>query len=378
MKAVVTDYDIITPFGCGTTPCWEGLLAGRSAIAELKRFDTAAFQSAVAGTIPDLSYHQGPSLVWQSFQRLAERAAGRIPSDARLILATTTGEVDLLERALLSGESVERAGSLDGTLRKTRDLFRLSNAGTLVSSACASSTAAIAIGAAAIRDGECDCALVVACDAVTEFVFSGFSSLQALDPQGARPFDAGRRGLSVGEGAGWMLLMSAERAEREHAEGLGRVAGWGMSNDANHMTGPARNGDGLARAIRAALRSAGCRQNEIGFICAHGTGTVYNDSMEMMAFDSLFDMPRPIFSVKGGIGHTMGAAGLIEAVLTFKALHENQIPPTVRLQVPDDLAVDWAAHDGLELPTEIALTTNSGFGGVNAALTLCTAARGAA
>lgn len=370
MNAVVAAYDILTPYGHGVAPFWKGLIAGRSAISRLKRFDTAAFQSRLAGTIPDLTYHQGTSLVLQSLQRLAGRAEDRIPTDARLLLATTTGEVDLLEQAVLCDEGDAQASGLDHLLRKTRDLFRLQTAGMVVSSACVSSTAAIALGAAAIRDEECDCVLVVACDAVTEFVFSGFSSLQALDPGGARPFDADRRGLSLGEGAGWLLMMSEARARREHAAWLGSVAGWGMSNDANHMTGPSRDGEGLARAIRGALRSGCCEADAVGFICAHGTGTVYNDAMEMKAFESVWTLPRPLFSAKGGLGHTLGAAGLIEAALTFTALQEKRIPPSVRLQQPDVAAAGWVTEAAVPLQAGTAISTNSGFGGVNAALLL--------
>ncbi len=370
MNALVTAYDIITPYGSGVERCWEGLLTGTSALSPVKRFENTTFHRQLAGTIPGLTYHEGDSLVLQSLQRLASRAEGSIPTDAKLLLATTTGEVDLLEQAVLHGKGDVQASGLDQLLRKTQDLFGLEDAGTVVSSACISATAAIAMGASAIRDGWCDCILVVACDAVTEFVFSGFSSLQALDPEGARPFDANRRGLSLGEGAGWLLLMSETRAKREQSVWLGSVTGWGLSNDANHMTGPSRDGEGLARAIRAALFSGGCETDDIDFICAHGTGTVYNDGMELKAFESVFQSPRPVFAVKGGIGHTMGAAGIIEAVLTCKAMQENVLPPTVRMQQPDALAAGWVTNAPLPLIADMAISTNAGFGGVNAALLL--------
>jgi 3-oxoacyl-[acyl-carrier-protein] synthase II len=371
-QAVVTAYELITPYG-GLEACWAGLRSGVSALSRTDRFETAAFQSQWAGTVQGLNYRQGPSLVFQLLEKLFTTAGNNIPPDARLLLATTTGEVDLLEQAVLSNSGSVQESGLERLLEKTRGLCGVQDSGTVISSACTSSTAAIALGAAAIREDECDCVLVVACDALTEFVFAGFSSLMALDPDGARPFDANRKGLSVGEGAGYLLLMSEERALKEKRPVLGTVAGWGLSNDANHMTGPSRDGAGLARAIRTALRLAETDEKQLGFICAHGTGTPYNDTMELLAFQSVFSSPRPLFSVKGGMGHTMGAAGLIETVLTFKCLQEHCVLPTIRLQQPDELAAGRVSAEAVPTTARIALSTNAGFGGVNAALVLTVA-----
>ena len=369
-KAVVTAYDLITPYGAGTEACWSGLLRGASALAPVDRFSTDAFQTRLAAIVPGLNYQQGASLVFQLLEQLFKTSGDAIPADAQLLLATTTGEVDLLEQFVLFDSGSLQDSGLERLLEKTRVLCGVEEGGMVVSSACISSTAAIAMGAAAIRDGVNDCVLVVACDAVTEFVFSGFSSLMALDPAGARPFDARRKGLSLGEGAGWILLMSEERARREKRPNLGLISGWGLSNDANHMTGPSRDGAGLARAIHMALRLADVDEHEIGFICAHGTGTAYNDTMEMLAFQSVFSSFHPLFSVKGGMGHTMGAAGLIETILTLKCFQEGCVLPTVRLQDPDELAAGWVSADALPTAARSALSTNAGFGGVNAALVL--------
>lgn len=370
ITVVATACDLITPYGIGLDACWSGLRSGESALSKVNRFETAPFHSSWAGVVPGLMYRQGASLVFQMLEKLFPTAGNDIPADARLFLATTTGEVDLLEQAVLSGSGSVQESGLDRLLKKTRALCGVQDGGMVVSSACISSTAAIALGAAAIRDGECDCVLIAACDAVTEFVFSGFSSLMALDPDGAHPFDANRKGLSVGEGAGWLLLMSDDRARRENRSILGTVDGWGLSNDANHMTGPSRDGAGLARAIRTALRLAGTGEKEIGFICAHGTGTPYNDNMELLAFRSIFSSLRPLFSVKGGTGHTMGAAGLIETILTFRCLQEGCVLPTVNLRQPDELAVGQVSAESVPTSARVALSTNAGFGGVNAALVL--------
>lgn len=370
MKSVITDFNVITPYGLGLDACWAGLLSGTSMLAEVDRFDTAAFRSHVAGIVPGLEYHQGKSLVFQMLEKLFPTTGTNIPTDARLLLASTNGEVDLLEKAVLNGSDDVRESGLEFLLGKTRALCGVDAPGQVIASACISSTAALAMGAAAIAAGECDCVLVVACDPVTEFIYSGFSSLMALDPDGARPFDANRAGLSVGEGAGYVLLMSEERALRENRSVAGEIAGWGLSSDANHMTGPSRDGSGLARAIQCSLRLAGLDEKKIGFISAHGTGTQYNDAMEMLAFKSVFSTRRPIFSIKGGMGHSMGATGLIETALVTRAFDEDTVPPTVRMAEADENAEGWVSAKAVGVTCEFALKTNSGFGGVNAALVL--------
>lgn len=371
MSVCVVDGDLVTAYGCGLDACWNGLMNGRSAVKPLDRFGTEPFQSHNAAVFDGLTYRQGESIVWQMLTRLLAENDPRIPDDVPVLLASTTGEVDLLEQAVDAGQADCSESKLAVLLEKVCARIGGQHAGAVVSSACASATVALAQGAEMIRQAECDCVVVVACDAVTEFVYSGFASLMALDPDGARPFDAERRGLSVGEAAGFALLMSTERAEREGRASLGALAGWGMSNDANHMTGPSRDGAALAQAMVHSLKKGGVEPHQIGFICAHGTGTNFNDSMELKAFKTVFDQALTIFSVKGGTGHTMGAAGLVEALLTLRALEKQTVPPTVSLQQVDEEAVGWASSETVFYNgTELALSTNSGFGGVNAALLL--------
>lgn len=367
MKTVAVDVDMLTPFGEGLDACWDGLRDGVGMVSKVDRFSTEAFPCHLAACIPGLRYHAGPSLVEQMLQALQKRAVA-IPEDAYLMLATTTGEVDLLEETILSDTTDTRAGALDVLLNKCCDLFALNTGGTVVSAACASSTVALGLAAASIESGSRDCVLIVACDAVTEFVFTGFSSLMALDPEGARPFAAERKGLSIGEGAGYILLMSEKRAQRENRPILGQIAGWGLSNDANHMTGPARDGEGLARAVAKSLRTAQMAPERVGFVCAHGTGTLYNDAMEMSAFKRIWSQPCPTFSIKGAMGHAMGATGLLEAALSLRALQESVVLATTNVQHVADEALGWVTTEAQPCHTDMALSTNSGFGGVNAAV----------
>ena len=372
MRAVVVAADMITPYGPGVDACWEGLLAGRTAVVPVTRFVTGHFHSGVAGIVPGLAYHGAESLVMQMLRLLFDRNPDCCPSDAQLILATIKGEIDLLEKSILSGSMDAAECGLDRLLEKVADLTSVTGEGLVVSSACTSSAAAAARGAAMIRSGRRDAVLVVACDSVTEFIYSGFSTLMALDPVPARPFDKGRCGLSVGEAAAFMLIMSEKRARREKRPVLGELAGWGMSDDANHMTGPSRDSEGLVLAIGKALRSANVNSGRIGFVSAHGTGTVYNDAMEMQAFRKIFTQRKlPVYSLKGGIGHTMGAAGLVEMIIALRALREEIIPPTVNLTTADDDAAGWAAgRSRVPESGSMALVTNAGFGGVNTALVL--------
>ena len=222
-----------------------------------------------------------------------------------------------------------------------------------------------------IREGERDCVLVVGCDNVSEFVAAGFSSLMALDEDVARPFDKRRKGLSLGEAAAFLLLMSESRAAREGRPVLAEISGWGLTSDAHHITSPAPDGSGLALALNKALDSAEIRAADVGSVSAHGTGTVYNDSMEMKAMKSVFrDGKVPTYSVKGGIGHTMGTAGLVDILVAIKTLSEERVPPTVNLREVDDEAAGWVFPEARECSGAVTISTNSGFGGVNCAVVL--------
>jgi len=372
MSVRVVDGDLVTAYGVGLDACWNGLNEGRSAVKPLTRFSTEPFQCHNAAVFDGLTtYRAGTSIVWQMLTQLLAENDSRVPDDALILLASTTGEIDLLEQSIDADTPTCSESKLATLLEKVCTRLGEKRSGAVISSACASATVALAQGAGMIERGEQECVLVVACDTVSEFVYSGFASLMALDPDGARPFDAKRRGLSVGEAAGFALLMSAERAERENRPSLGELAGWGLSNDANHMTGPSRDGSALAHAIETSLTHAKISLTAISMICAHGTGTPYNDAMELKAFKTVFPEPKPLFSVKGGTGHTMGAAGLVETLLTLRGQREGFVPSTVGLKQPDEEATGWASPEAVQLKeSEWALSTNSGFGGVNAALVL--------
>ena len=369
-EVVITAAAAVTGLGDTLDRTWDRLLAGECAFAPVDRFDTGAYTCSLAACVPDLVPAANGSRLPSLLDRLMD-GFGPVPADSRLLLATTKGAIDLFDRQR-PGESLAGREILAGAL--LADLgrrFGIDGPACNINAACASSTIAVARGAAAIAHGLTETALVVCCDLVSEFVFSGFSALMALDPAGSRPFDRDRAGLTLGEGAAALLLMSRERAEGENRPVLARVLGWGTANDAHHITAPARDGCGLILAVRQALATAGLPAGEVDGISAHGTGTVYNDLMELTAFRTLFGAGcPPLHSVKGALGHTLGAAGGIEVALGVRSLAAGLLPPTVGLVEPEPAAGGLVSSIAQSFAGRVLLSTNSGFGGINGALLL--------
>lgn len=365
----VVDHGLISAYGDGVACCADGLLSGNTALVKAGDAFPSQLSEMPVGRVPNLGAGSG------RLTRLLERlfkAGHSIPSDAMIYAATTVGEIDVLEAAVRAGKEADAASSCVSTLggRVGALLNRSPEKGLTFSAACASSTAALAMAASAIRRGELSCALVVGCDSLSEFVLSGFAALMALDARGARPFDLDRKGVSLGEAAAYCVLMSEERAAQEGRAIHGYVQGWGMTCDANHLTGPSRDGLPLAEAIKQALTLSELTADDVDAICAHGTGTLYNDQMELLSFHRAMRQRQvPLFSVKGGMGHTLGAAGLAEMLLSLEFLKRGIIPATIGMTMPSPEAEEWASACPQSISKDgVMLTTNSGFGGVNVAV----------
>ncbi|MCB9896299.1 MAG: hypothetical protein H6839_17855 [Planctomycetes bacterium] len=234
---------------------------------------------------------------------------------------------------------------------------------TVISNACVSGAQAVIEAVDALADGECDLVAVNAGDYISSFVNDGFAALQALATAEARPFDRSRDGLTLGTGDA-----TVEMRRATNGSPYPRIVSYGCSNDANHISGPSRDGSGLALAIERALE--GIDRSEIRAICAHGTATQYNDAMEARAFDTVFNgNPPPVFGIKGAIGHTLGAAGLIEVIISALVATEGIIPPTVGFeQGEEDFPLDVVHGEPRRIKPGYVLTTNSGFGGMNTAI----------
>jgi 3-oxoacyl-[acyl-carrier-protein] synthase-1 len=241
----------------------------------------------------------------------------------------------------------------------------------VVSNACASGAIGVEVAAELLSRSRFENAVLFGFDSVTRFVATGFSALSALSPGGARPFDARRDGLTLGEGA-CIAVLSSRAPFRDDIV----VAGAGSSNDANHRTGPSRTGDGLHRAAQAALRDAGMRASSVGAVKCHGTATNYNDAMEAKAIFSLFgeEIP-PCFSIKGAIGHTSGAGSLLELCVAAECLRRRRVPPTCGYAehgVDEPIPVSASAQ---QLFQQSILCLSAGFGGINAAVVLSAGGR---
>ena len=366
----VTDATAVTALGRSLEELWQQLLSGRSAITPINRFSVKGYKSRFAACIEDLHCAGTLSVIHDLLGRLYKEM-GPVPTDARLYTATTKAGIDNLER-MRRGEPVNTSDILVSAIAKqVSHRLGLICPGTNISAACASSTIAVSKGAALIAAGRAECVLICCMDLVTEFVFSGFSALGALSPNPCMPFDRDRSGLTLGEGAASVLLMKGERAKKEGRPHLGTVLGWGVADDAFHVTAPASDGRGLLAAVKQALKRAGLEPEAISAVCAHGTGTVYNDHMELTAFDQLFgDRRLPVYAIKGAIGHTLGAAGGIEVALGLKSLSEGLAPPTVGFSKGEDNTVERVSSQPAVIPGNHLLSTNSGFGGINAALIL--------
>jgi 3-oxoacyl-[acyl-carrier-protein] synthase II len=245
---------------------------------------------------------------------------------------------------------------------------------TVASVACASGNAALGTALDLIRSGRADQVIAGGVDALSDFVVAGFASLKALDPEPCRPFDRSRRGLNLGEGACILIVESEAHARARGAPIRAFLDGYGAAADANHMTGPDREGRGAALAMRAALADATLDSGAIDFVSAHGTATPFNDAMEAKALQTIFGAHAqkvPLNSIKGAIGHTLGAAGAFEALLCVRTMETGLIVPTPGFAERDpEIDLDVVAGAARPARVAAALSTSSGFGGVNATIVL--------
>ena len=371
MKPVfISKVATVTSLGAGAETLWQSLLDGRSGIATLNRFDTEHYISALAACIDGLESPHGGSLLDPLLEQLVDQL-GPVPRETRLLAASTKGEIDRLERTCRAGEPLPQSVLFEPLLEKISRRFNLTDPGMNINAACASSTIALARGAAMIASGEAASVLIYAADIVSEFVFSGFSALQALSPEPCQPFDRRRKGLNLGEAGVALLLSNKESLRSRELSPLAMIAGWGAANDAHHVTAPARDGCGLILACRSAFKRAGVDPCQIAAINAHGTGTVYNDAMELTAFNELFgEALPPLHGLKGSLGHCLGAAGGLEAVVAAHSLQAQKIPGTVGCLQPEVAGQGMVSASCQEISGDYLLCTNSGFGGVNGALVL--------
>jgi 3-oxoacyl-[acyl-carrier-protein] synthase-1 len=317
---------------------------------ESKNGDSALtpFENIIIASVKDTLKNQEPDL--------ADPRTG-------FILSSTKGNISLIENEQMNPDLEHRVGLSTSAERITKSLGIVCEP-VVVSHACISGLLAMITGMRLIQSGVYDQVIVTGADLISAFIFSGFQSFQAISPEPCKPFDAARDGITLGEAAATVILSS-----RKTDEAI-LLSGGSVSNDANHISGPSRTGEELYLAIRRSLSQAGIKAGEIDFISAHGTATRYNDDMEAKAIHLAGLAAVPLNSLKGFYGHTLGAAGLIESIVSLHSLKENILFPTLGFSNP-----------GTEKPVNVikeltsakigkCLKTASGFGGCNAAIIL--------
>lgn len=365
-EVYIVDYSIATGLGNTLSENWEKLNNGVSAIAEISHFSIDSIDFHKAAVNKSLWENKVQSRICELAGQALEEL-DTVPDNTFIIWTGVKGNVEMIE----SEEEMD-VPTLPRHFRHwVAERLGINSTGMEINAACASSTVGVAIGAQIISCGECSSVLVVAADIVSRFVHMGFAALRALSPTICRPFDVKNDGLNLGDGAVAILLSNTELVKKNNFDIKAKVSGWGISNDANHITGPDRDGCGLIMAIEKAMTMAKLHPEDVEAFCAHGTGTRYNDSMELSAVKTIFaDKKFPIFSIKGAIGHTLGAAGGIEAALCSEALRRKMVPPTVGTNKSETRGEGRIMNISQKFAGNNILTTNSGFGGVNAALIL--------
>jgi 3-oxoacyl-(acyl-carrier-protein) synthase len=400
-RAAIAGAGAVTAVGLGMGALKNAVRGNLTGLRPCPRFAGRGYQSTVAGWVPDEAIaelrqrdpaHAGSSaflladaaLREATSEFLSRRPSQKpVPPSARraLVLSTTKADITVLEQALQCGMRNAECGMPEPTTphsalhlfpaRLAADLaaaHEIAGPVQCVSVACVSGLLALQQGALLVQEDKADAVFVVGVDLLSHFVLSGFTALKSLDPGGCRPFDAQRKGLSLGEGAGAVVLTRRDASSPATLV----IAGWGSSNDANHLTGPSRDGSGLALAMERALARAGVSPDSVDLVHAHGTGTAYNDAMEGMALRRTFVQRVPPFcSSKGLLGHTLGAAGLLEVLVCLIAARLQVLPGTPGLQRPDaSLPESVVAISRPSPPLRCLLKINAGFGGTNAALVL--------
>ncbi|PTX61255.1 3-oxoacyl-[acyl-carrier-protein] synthase II [Melghirimyces profundicolus] len=405
-RVVITGLGVLSPVGNDLPTFWNNLINGKSGVGPVTQFDASDYPTRIAAEVKDFDPHK----------YLDRREARRMD---RFVQFAVSASKDALKHAGLEmdREDPDRVGVYIGSgiggLKTWEDehkkllekgprrvspffipMMIANMAAGQVSittgakgpssaaiSACATGTHSIGDAAKIIQRGDADVMIAGGTEAtITPMAFAGFCANQAMsrrndEPEKAsRPFDRERDGFVMGEGAGILILESLEHARARGAEIIAEVAGYGMSGDAHHLTAPAPEGEGAARAMKRALNDAGLNSEDVGYINAHGTSTDFNDKFETMAIKTVFGdhaYKLAVSSTKSMTGHLLGAAGGVEAIATALALKEGILPPTINYEHPDpDCDLDYVPNEARRVKVSAALSNSLGFGGHNATIAL--------
>jgi 3-oxoacyl-[acyl-carrier-protein] synthase II len=400
-RVVVTGLGLITPLGSTVDKSWAGLTAGKSGIGPIRGFDPAGLETTIAGEVHDfdpLDYMERKEAKRADrFAQMAVATAGQALKDAKLEITK-----DLAPRVGVTfGSGIGGVGTLvDNVLAHEKDPRRVSpfmipmmimdmaageiamkygakgpNLATV--SACASSAHAIGEATDTIRRGQADVMLAGGSEAgIIKIAIGAFNAMHALsrrndEPEKAsRPFDKERDGFVFSEAAACLVLEEEDFAKARGAHIVGEIVGYGATADAYHVTAPPEGAEGIVRAMRMAMDDAGITPTQVGYVNAHGTSTQANDGAETTALKTVFGgTVPPVSSTKSMTGHTLGAAGAIEAVICLLAMRDGILPPTINQEVPDPACdLDYIPNVARKTQVDYALSNSMGFGGHNVSL----------
>jgi 3-oxoacyl-[acyl-carrier-protein] synthase II len=400
-RVVVTGIGVVSPVGSTAAATWDALVSGRSGVGKISLFDPSEFPVRIAAEVdgfePDTIFGRRRAKHLDRVTQLALVAAKEAIDESGLDIATTSDRV-----GVVWGTGIGGIGAFEDGISVLNDrgpewvspyslpmMIPNMTAGHIAMewgirgyssctvTACSASAQAVGEGLDLLRVGRVDSVVCGGSEAaVTRVGIAAFAAMKALstrndDPERAsRPFDAGRDGFVMGEGAAALVLEDREAAIGRGAPILAELLGYGVSSDAYHMTQPHPEGDGAVRAMRAALRDAEVDLGAVGYVNAHGTSTPPNDRIETMALRKVFGERVPaVSSTKSMTGHTLGAAGALEATICVQALKHQTLPPTINQEKADpDCDLDYVPNEARQAQVEVALTNSFGFGGHNATL----------
>ena len=389
-KVVVTGMGIASPVGWTLQDTWAAIVLGRSGLKPLTLFPSQRCGKLPVGeVVGDVAERSGLArgsrsdhlAVWAARQAFADAglSAGAFEADrGAVVLGALTGGMMITDE-FLANLHVEK--KIDGSRLSDRaccnstdrvaELLGLNGFRATISNACATGGAALSLGCDLLESGEADVVLAGGVDCLNRVVLNGFNSLMLVSSDGCRPFDAERKGMSVGEGAGVLVLETEQHATRRKARARAWLAGCGNTCDAHHASAPQPEGRGLFEAMRRALADADLPPSAVDYINAHGTGTADNDPAEGKAICRLFgEKPPPVSSTKRFFGHALAAAGAIEAIVCVLALENQAIPPNLGLRTPDPKIPLVPVAEYRKAKLDVVMSTSLGFGGNNSAVVL--------
>ena len=393
-RVAVVAAGVVSPLGFGLDETADSLRVGRDCVTTVERFSVEQCRCKTAAQVSDERLHDVSGNGRK--RRRLHRAANMMISAMRealtqaqdfqpelTVVGTTSGGMTFGEeyyRALHSRGALRHAPRLianytpQKAVADAQEALGISAPCQVIANACASGTNAIGHAFECIRSGKYQRVLTGGYDAISELVFVGFDSLQAATPEKCRPFDSKRTGMVLGEGAAVLALENYESARARGANILAEIIGYGLSTDNYHLTQPNPSGSGPRRAMEFALRDAAIAPAEVDYINAHGTATPFNDAAEGKAITELFKRV-PVSSTKSMMGHSLGAAGAIEAVVSLLALREQFLPPNINFRETDpDLDLEIVPNESKPARITTVLSNSFGFGGTNASILLRRAA----